>query len=210
MRLFIVYNAAEKAAGSDDSDLISEIAVIDEVKAVHQAALELGFEAHCHPVYEAADTIRFMKEAKPDVIFNLCEGLGGSARFEMHMAAMWELLHLPYTGNSPVTLALAQDKVLTKRMLESKKIHTPVFQVFRQIPEKTFLEFPLIVKPSREDASLGIGSQAVVYSIPELRERVSKLLARYSQPVLAERYISGREFNISLMGDPPKVLAFPR
>jgi D-alanine-D-alanine ligase len=207
MRLLIVYNAPDSAADRDDPDLISEIAVVDEVNAVHQAAVELGFESHCHPIHDVYETIRTIQETKPDVIFNLCEGLGGSSRFEMHMAAMWELLQFPYTGNSPVTLALAQDKVMTKRILESKKIHTPVFQVFRQVPEKTFLEFPLIVKPSREDASLGIGAHAVVHSVQELRDQVADLLTRYRQPVLAERYISGREFNISLMGDPPKVLA---
>ncbi|MFC1568780.1 ATP-grasp domain-containing protein [bacterium] len=207
MRLLIAYNASANHSVNHDSDLISEIAVQDEANAVHQAALKLGFESHYYAVAGIEDTIHEIQTYKPDVIFNLCEGFQGLAQFELHMAALWELLNIPYTGNTPITLGLAQDKVLTKRILEAKKIHTPAYQVFKRVPEKVILEFPLIAKPSREDASLGIGAHAVVHTISELKQSVEKILKKYSQPVLVERYIPGREFNVSLMGDPPKVLA---
>jgi len=207
MRIVIAYNAFVNKIDSANSDFISEIAVQEEVQTVHQAALNLGFDAHCYAVSELKKTIQDIYGTAPDVIFNLCEGFQGAARFEMHLAALWELMHIPYTGNSPMTLGLAQDKILTKRILESRKIYTPAYQVFKQIPEKIMLEFPLIAKPAQEDASLGIDAHAVVYTMSQLVQSIEKLLEKYHQPILVERYIPGREFNISLMGNPPKVLA---
>jgi D-alanine-D-alanine ligase len=207
MRLLIVYNATENPSDDDDPDSISEIAVQDEAQAVYDAALEENTHPTLFPVYELSSVLQTAEEIKPDVIFNLCEGFQGSAKHEMHITSLWELLHIPYTGNTPLTLGLAQDKILTKRLLESKKIHTPPYQVFTQIPEKVLLEFPLIAKPSREDASLGIGANAVAHTIQELQKNVETLIRKYNQPVLVEKYIAGREFNISLMGSPPKVLA---
>lgn len=206
MRLLIAYNASE-ANPEDDPDLISETAVQDEARAVFRAAVELGHQPVLLPVSDLAETIQRVTEIQPDVVFNLCEGFHGNSNHEMHLASVWELLHLPYTGNSPLTLGLAQDKILTKRLLDSKRIATPPYQVFRASPDRVMLQFPLITKPSREDASLGIGSNAVVLTLSELRQNVQNLIQKYHQPVLVEEYISGREFNISVTGSPGKVLA---
>ena len=207
MRLLIAYNASGKKNCPSDPDFLSENAVQDEVTAVYHAAQELGYHPQCYPVAELEKTIRDIREMAPEVIFNLCEGFQGTARFEMHIAALWDLMGIAYTGNTPITLGLAQDKVLTKRVLESRKIHTPAYQVFKQIPDKTMLEFPLITKPSREDASLGIDTRAVAHTLTQLERSVERLLNKYKQPILVERYIAGREFNISLLGNPPVVLA---
>lgn len=206
MRLLIAYNATGESA-DDDPDRISEAAVEDEARAVREAALNLGFEPVLLPVSDLSETIRRVGDIRPDVVFNLCEGFRGNAHQEMHMACLWELMGIPYTGNSPLTLGLAQDKVWTKRLLDSKRIATPPYQVFTARPERLTLDFPLIAKPSREDASLGIGADALASSATELESKVRKLLRKYRQPVLVEEYIPGREFNISVMGHPGKVIA---
>ncbi len=207
MRLLITYNTADESQSDDDPDLISEIAVRDEAHAVGQAASDAGYEVSLYPVRSVPETVDAVKRLRPDVIFNLCEGFNGSARHEMHVASLWELLQIPYTGNSPLTLGMAQDKILTKRILETKNIHTPAYQVFERKPDRLLLDFPVIVKPSREDASLGIGAHAVVRSMAELQASVERLLGKYRQPVLTERFIEGREFNISVAGTPGRVLA---
>ncbi|MBN2105039.1 D-alanine--D-alanine ligase [bacterium] len=208
MRLFIVHSAPEESGTDDDPDLISSVAILDQARAVHQAAIELGYQSRCYPVIEITETIHDIIHAKPDVIFNLCEEYQGRTRYELNIASLWELIGIPYTGNPPLTLGLAQDKVMTKRLLQGKNIRTPAYQVFKSVPENVMLEFPLIAKPSCEDASLGIiSTRAVSYSLSELKKNVEILLEKYRQPILVERYISGREFNISVFGMPPKVLA---
>jgi D-alanine-D-alanine ligase len=125
----------------------------------------------------------------------------------MNIAAIWQLLGIPFTGNSPLTLGLAQNKVLTKRLLISHKISTPIYQVYNSTPQSTYLKYPLIAKPSQEDASLGITQDSVVENFEALIQTVQRLLEKYKQPILVERLIDGREFNVSIIGDnPPRVL----
>lgn len=207
MRLLIAYNAPTGKPEKENPDLISEAAVQDEAKAVFDAAVKSKIEPVLLPVSDIPNLFNRVKDINPDVIFNLCEGFQGNASHEMHIASLWELLGIPYTGNSALTLGLAQDKILTKRLLEAKRIHTPPYQVFREIPEKVMLDFPLIAKPSHEDASLGIGADAVALTLKELQKKVEHLLRKYNQPILVEQYIPGREFNISLIGSPARVLA---
>jgi D-alanine-D-alanine ligase len=63
------------------------------------------------------------------------------------------------------------------------------------------LQFPLIVKPPQEDASLGISSKSVVNDVKELLERLSALHTEYQSPILVEQYIEGREFYIGVIGN---------
>jgi D-alanine-D-alanine ligase len=200
--------AAENAA--HDIDTISEAAVADEAEAVMSAVKKLGHKATPIEIGCLEDCLSaiFCSGTRPDVIFNLCEGLPGNSGGEMHIASMWELSGVPFTGNRAITLGTAQDKVLAKRIFRSAGIPTPDFEIFESVPDRTRLPFPLIAKPSREDASLGITGNPVINNMEELREKTAALLKKYKQPVLAERYIDGREFNVSILGDtPPRVLA---
>lgn len=207
LKILIVYNEPIKRPGYD-LDYISEAGVKNEAESVYQVILKLGHE----PAYLAAKNLdqilNKIDHFGPDLIFNLCEGFQGKAQNEMYLAALWELLGIPYTGNPPLTLGLAQDKVLAKRLFQSARILTPPYEVFHKVPESCGLEYPLIAKPSREDASLGIEQgSAILHNFSELKRRVQELLKKYQQPILVERYIEGREFNISILGnDPPRVL----
>lgn len=208
LTILIAYNEPQRKNGVE-LDYISEAAVKDEADIVYQVILK---SRHV-PVYLAVknldQVLSKVDEVEPDLIFNLCEGFRGKTRHEMHITALWELLEIPYTGNTPLTLGLAQDKILAKSLFEASKIPTPRFQVFTETPRQTLLDYPLIAKPSREDASLGITHEdAVIHNFNELQNRVNELLIKYKQPILVEQFIQGREFNISILGnDPPRVLA---
>ncbi|MDZ7332582.1 MAG: D-alanine--D-alanine ligase [candidate division KSB1 bacterium] len=208
LKILIAYNEPIKRPGYD-LDYISEAGVKDEAEAVYQAILKLGHV----PAYLAAKNLdqilSKIDRFGPDLIFNLCEGFHGRAQNEMYLAALWELLGIPYTGNPPLTLGLAQDKVLAKRLFQSAQILTPPYEVFLKMPEACGLDYPVIAKPSREDASLGIEQgAAILYNFDELKQRVGDLLMKYQQPILVEQFIDGREFNISILGnDPPRALA---
>lgn len=203
LRILIAYNEPQKK-GKLDLDYISEAAVKDEAEVVYQAVLKMGYVPTYLPVKNLSETMDKVAEIEPDLIFNLCEGFRGSARHEMHITGLWELLGLPYTGNSPLTLGLAQDKVLAKSLFQAHNIPTPVFQVYDKTPTELKLSYPLIAKPSREDASLGITHHdSVIDNFDELKIKVDNLLVKYKQSILVEEFIQGREFNISVLGNHP-------
>ena len=145
------------------------------------------------------DTVR---EFKPDICFNICEGHFGDAR-EAQVPAILEMLRIPYTGSKVLALALTLDKPMTKRILAYHDLPTPPFQVFER-PDEAINEdisFPLFVKPSREGTGMGVTAKSIVHNEDELRDRVSFTHERYQQPVLVERYIEGREVTVGLVGN---------
>jgi D-alanine-D-alanine ligase len=125
------------------------------------------------------------------------------------VAGYFELLGLRYTGSGSHGLLYAQDKAVAKKILEFHGIDTPVFaKSFRgRLDFSHDLEFPVIVKPAREDGSIGIEFNAVVNSIRELMERIDWLHANFDSPVLIEEYVDGREIYVGILGnDKPEAL----
>jgi D-alanine-D-alanine ligase len=206
LRILIAYNDPADA-GAGDLDYISEVAVKDEADIVYDTLLEMGHSPALMPVSGIEKCIAETAEFTPDMIFNLCEGFHGKSKHEMHIAGLWELLGIPYSGNRPITLGISQDKILAKNIFNANGIPTPDYEVFEKVPGKTRLGYPVFAKPSSEDASLGINQNSVIYDIGSLKKTVDSLLSKYGEPVLVEKYIEGREFNVSILGNRnPKVL----
>jgi D-alanine-D-alanine ligase len=200
--IWIVFNAwSQKPSEPDDTDWISEAAVEDEVSPVAGAIEARGYKPLVYPLFSVPDAvIRLCGPEKPELIFNLAEGFQGKARLEMSVAALYELCDIPYTGNSARTLAIAQNKALSKRLFETEGIPTPSWRLYEGIlPDLSGMEFPLIAKPSREDASLGIGADGVYKERAGLEAGLVRLYRKYKQPILIESYIDGREFNASIL-----------
>lgn len=139
---------------------------------------------------------------KPDICFNICEGHFGDAR-EAQVPALLEMLRIPYTGSKVLTLSLALDKPMTKRVLTYHDLPTPPFQSFERIDEPLSedMTFPLFVKPSREGTGMGVSSKSIVRNEEELREQVAHILDRYKQTALVEKYIEGREVTVGFVGN---------
>jgi D-alanine-D-alanine ligase len=147
---------------------------------------------------------------RADLLFNLVESYGEDDSKEPHVASYYELLGLRYTGSGPRGLHLGMDKALTKKVLNFHGITTPKFAtVFRgRVGWAHDLDFPVIVKPVREDGSIGIGFSALVDNIKNLMERIDDLHAEFNQPVLVEEYIEGRELYVGVLGN-AQPQAFP-
>jgi D-alanine-D-alanine ligase len=150
-----------------------------------------------------APLVTALHDAAPDLVFNLAESFGGKSALESNVAALLNLLGLRYTGSSPAGLLLAGDKSLTKKVLSFHGIQTPEFAtVFRgALDWAGNIEFPVIVKPPQEDASLGITSSSVVHDLRELFTRIDALQSEFQQPVLVEQYVEGREFYVGVLGN---------
>jgi D-alanine-D-alanine ligase len=143
-----------------------------------------------------------LRKFKPDICFNICEGHFGDAR-ESQVPAMLEMLRIPYTGSKVLTLALALDKSMTKRLLTYHDLPTPPFQTMERADEplSADLVYPLFVKPSREGTGMGVSGRSIVHNDSELRDQVAYILERYREPALVERYIDGREVTVGVVGN---------
>lgn len=175
-------------------------------QAVCTALRELG---HRPVLLEATgNLLGRLKALAPDLVFNLATGLGQKKQ-QANVVAVLEVSGIPFTGSPLESHVLALHKPLAKMVFRHWGIPTPAFQVF-QDPEQPLhpgLPFPLIVKPSSEGSSVGIGPEAVVGDERALRSAVARVLVEYGQSALVEQFIPGREFTVGVLGnDPPRVL----
>lgn len=174
------------------------------LEQIRSALEECGHPVQSLPVENAvAPLVSELTAAAPDIVFNLVESFGGKSALESNVAALLNLLGLRYTGSSPAGLLLAGDKSLTKQVLTFHGIRTPEFAtVFRgAVDWAGDIEFPLIVKPPQEDASLGITTNSVVHDLRELFTRIDELQSEFQQPVLVEQFVEGREFYVGVLGN---------
>ncbi len=200
-----------QAAAEVMTDL-SEVGVLEEREDVGRALQAIGYKTTVFNVDgNVSRLVNFLTEEDPDVIFNLCESVGNKSIHEMHVVGIYELMGIPYTGSDPITLGTALSKVRAKEILLLNGLPTPRFQLFKS-PVKISLDesmrFPLIVKPSREDASIGIEPSSIVSNGNELRKRVRHIIEQFDQPALVEEYIDGRELNVGILGN-RKPIVFP-
>jgi D-alanine-D-alanine ligase len=143
-----------------------------------------------------------LRRRRPDLVFNLMEMFGSDPRSDVSVAGLLELVGVPYTGGRPGELYLRQDKGLAKKVLAFHQIPYPDFAVFARDDLETGgnLRMPLFVKPLCWDASIGIGTNALVHDAAQLMERVTAIHERYGD-ALAEEYIEGREFYVGVLGN---------
>jgi D-alanine-D-alanine ligase len=176
--------------------------------SVASALTGAGHDAHLVPVDGDLPALRGrLAEVDPDCAFNLCESLAGDARLESAVPLVLELLGIPFTGSPPEVLGFALHKDRVKQRLEAAGIPTPVGRVLVRPEDPCDLPFPLIVKPVREDGSVGISRSSVVRDAAELARAVDVVATSLRQPALVEQFVDGREFNVALLGHPtPRVL----
>ena len=216
LKVAVVYNEAapELYHKSDEAETptgnfvpyfeVEEFTPMEEFEYIAKKLRKVGFDAY---TLNILDNIQLMlndfKQNKPDIIFNFVELYKEEPQYEMNVVGLYELLSIPYTGASAMALANCQSKIFVKRMLNSKGINTPRFFIIKK-PKKRYhhnLKFPLMVKPSLEDASVGIENESIVKDNKELKERIEYILKYFFQPVLVEEFIEGRELNVAVLGD---------
>ena len=195
----------------DPSRTASDVATIAE--ELDQMAAALAGLGHTVEIVNIRDDVAALMGAierfKPDAVINLVEQFGDDPAHEYHVAGLYELLGVPYTGARPGALALCQRKPRTKAVLRAAGLPTPPFFVISgrtgddRAPHAHRLRFPLIVKPALADASIGIELASVVRDQAALEERVPAVLADHKMPVLVEEYVDGREIHCALIASSP-------
>jgi D-alanine-D-alanine ligase len=208
--VLILYSLPASFSPDGIPDIIGQESIFFRLYAVQEALLSLGYSVQTLEARgELSTFLKKIRSARVDLIFNLCEEFLGRSRLEMNVAALLELLDIPFTGSSALALGLSQDKGKTKSLLAFHGIPTPAYSVWQPGMDEPLsgLQFPLIIKPLREDASLGIDNDAFVLNEKNLKQRVQEIYQGYGQPALVEEYIEGRELNVSILGnEDPRVL----
>ncbi|MCC7013184.1 MAG: ATP-grasp domain-containing protein [Planctomycetes bacterium] len=210
-RVTVLYNDDSRLAHGSPEDAIAVQAVIECAKAVASSLVERGYDVELEGLRGTPrDALRVLEGLRTDVVFNLVEALGGDSRLEQAAAWSYELCGLRYTGSGPRAMALCMEKPLTKALLTARGLPVPRGATFERGDEPVgALRFPLVVKPSREDASHGISSDSLVRDEPALRRQARHVIETYAQAALVEEYIEAREINVALLHGPAGLELLP-
>ena len=175
-------------------------------KDVIVALKKLGHQVHVVGINEDIKSfILEVEQEKPDLIFNLCDTFKNKRELEANIPGVCELLNTPYTGASPLSLHLCQDKAIQKKIISyDQKIKLPSFLTVtkdRLIPNLKKLSYPVIVKPLNLEASEGISQKSYVTSPEKCLERILFLRKKFHSDVIIENYISGTDVYVGLLGN---------
>jgi len=211
MRIGLAYNEkpdpAPDAASDSTSDAFAEWDDPSTIAAVEQA---LGLFGSVIRLEADQFFPQNLVLARPDLVFNMAEGLHGQSR-EALVPAICEYLNIPYTGSDPLTLALSLHKGRTKETLAYRGVPTAPFTCIEapgQI-ERMALTYPVFVKPVAEGSGKGVFASNLCANVAALRERARFLLERYAEPVLVETYLPGPEFTVAILGNGPEAYCLP-
>ncbi|MFA6282039.1 MAG: ATP-grasp domain-containing protein [Candidatus Omnitrophota bacterium] len=154
------------------------------------------------------DSLKLRKiilDRNPWCIFNLFEGFSDEPFREVEFAKIIEMTNIPFTGNPSFALAACLDKAKTKHILKNKGIAVPGGIVVKNIKDLKIsnLVFPVFVKPCSEDASVGIGSDSLVYGREELVDVLRKRLKEFPRGLIVEDFLPGEEYSVAFLGNGP-------
>lgn len=201
MRIGLTYDlASEHREALADEEKLAELDRDDTVDALEASIAKLG-----HDVVRIGGAKalvgRLAAGERWDLVFNIAEGLNGAAR-ESQVPGLLDVYGIPYTFSDPLVLAVTLEKDLAKHVVRAAGVPTPDFAVIRREADlqDVDLPYPLFAKPIAEGTSKGIGADSIVRDAAALTATATKLLNRFAQPVLVERYLSGREVTVGILG----------
>lgn len=210
-RVIVLYNT------DYDEELIAEddvSAVRESASAITDAVADYGLDSQLMGIHglELGAVMSEIRAQAPDLVFNLCESLNGDTRNEMVIPSVLDMIGVPYTGTGSLGLGSCLHKERCKQVLRAEDIDTPESVMLRSEAHVQRLagnegraldglSYPYFLKLAREDASIGIDERNVVEDRAAMLLRARQLLDKYNQAIVAERYIIGREVNVTLLGN---------
>ncbi len=209
-QIAILYNEDGQVARGDPQDLLAVQCTITATQNLYEALTSLGYQAVKIAVRGNLDDLEDTLcsfSPKNTFIFNNCDGFNGTNMGAVEIVRLVERLGFKHTGAPASAIELCIDKPRAKRRLIERGVPTPRFQVFTKPEGQVEIPFPVIVKPSIEDASMGIDLSSVASSQADVIKRVEYILKEYEQPAMVEQFIDGRELAVAMWGNKiPEIL----
>jgi D-alanine-D-alanine ligase len=182
----------------------------EEYDAIVEALCDEGFLARSINLRDDLFKLPgLITENPPQVVFNLVESFHNNAIHEASVAGLFDLFDVCYTGSPPFCLLLCLRKAMTKQVLAQSGIATPRFRKMEdpRIETTHGLHYPLIVKPARQDGSLGLDVHSVVYDHAQLLRQLERVFEKFKAPILVEEFIESKELHVAVLGNnPPQTL----
>ena len=206
MRLVVAYTPAGPDAAPQDADGVRQGEFVCRVLS------QRGFECTRVPFsLDLRETRERIEAFAPDCVFNLVESVEGSDRLILLAPLLCEAMKLPYTGAPLEGLMLTTNKVVAKRTLRGAGISTPDWRRRSRASLDGALGLAsdpgaVIVKSVWDHGSAGITGSSVHENVS--CARLTTLLPDTGD-VFAERFVSGREFNLSLLAGDDGVDVLP-
>ncbi len=202
----VIHNPVSSRASADEQD------VLTQASQVAQALEESGCRAIIMPFDHRSEAYaEELRHLKPRCAFNLVESVDGDGRLIHWACSFLDHLKIPYTGAGADAMFLTSNKVLAKKWMHSCGVPTPAWLVPGD-RARCACPFPgeYIVKALWEEASVGMDETSVVTALSrdELEALVNGRAGRMGHECFAERFIDGREFNLSVLAglEGPQVL----
>ncbi len=205
-QIAILYNEDGQVARGDPQDLLAVQCTITATQNLFEALTSLGYQvvkvAVRGDLKELEDRLNFFPPNET-FIFNNCDGFNGDNMGAVSIIRLIERMGFKHTGATADSVELCIDKPRAKKQLLQFGVPTPKFQVFEKAKGAFQLEFPVIVKPSIEDASMGIDLCSVATNMADMYKRIAYIITEYEQPAMVEQFISGRELAVAMWGNKP-------
>lgn len=195
MKILVIHQAIDESRADEADTLLQAKEIEAHLKNLKHKTMRLGFD-------KIAQLEMALFEYKPDAVFNLVESLSGSDRFAYLAPALLESQKISFTGNSALPLILASEKIKLKHLLSSQGVPTPTGMDSNKSTR-------FIVKSVSEHASFGIDEYSIVTGTNAAQNLIEAKTQKYGGEWLAEEYIDGREFNLSLLETKNGMLLLP-
>ncbi|MGB8214229.1 MAG: hypothetical protein WCE68_11785 [Anaerolineales bacterium] len=200
----ILFNNDIRVTSGDPQDVLAIRCTITATQNLYQALTGLGWQVVKIPVRGNLKNLENKLSTfspQDTFIFNNCDGFNGNNLAAVQVIRLVERMGFKHTGASADSIELCIDKPRCEEALTRFGVPTPRHQVFERAAGEFQLEFPVIVKPSVEDASMGIDLHSVVCNREDLFSRIAYIIQEYRQPAMAEQFITGRELAVAMWGN---------
>jgi D-alanine-D-alanine ligase len=200
----VVYNAYMEEVADPPEDRGSTSDLRLQVRSIARHLRRLG---HTVTIVPLADDLfafqRRLRRINPDVVFNLYDDVVHGALYDMRLAALVRMMGYPMTGCSALALGLTRYKFMAASVLAGAGVpippNTALLETVGAVGRHKW-EFPLIVQAAQEHGGIGLDRGSIVMSKKALKAKVRDILRNFRQPALAQRFLSGREFNVGILG----------
>ena len=200
----LLFNEDAQITRGDPQDLLAVQDTATATQHLYEALTSLGYPVTKLAVkgnLEELEDILCSFSPKDTFIFNNCDGFNGNNLGAVDVIRLIERMGFKHTGAAADSIEMCIDKPHCKERLIQFGVPTPRYQVFERAKGEFHLDFPVIIKPSVEDASMGIDLDSVVSNRECLFHKIAHIVEKYEQPAMVEEFVCGRELAVAMWGN---------